>query len=157
MPKIIPMMTSKALEALREAGLHAVGGAPGLFLKIVPPNSKYWVYRCTLPNGRRREMGLGGMFDVSLKDAREKALVLRASVRGRVCHTVCAQPSACGAVSAQHSNLMLPRLRLPMRSRTRLTLRTCAATCWKCVRASGRHGPISWTSHRSRMAATWCP
>ena len=82
MPKIMPMITSKGVDALREAGLHAVGGAPGLFLKIVPPNSKYWVFRYSLPDGRRREMGLGGLFDVPLKDARDKALALRAAVRG---------------------------------------------------------------------------
>ena len=81
MPKIMPMITSKGVDALREAGLHAVGGAPGLFLKIVPPNSKYWVFRYSLPDGKRREMGLGGLFDVPLKDARDKALALRAAVR----------------------------------------------------------------------------
>ena len=81
MPKIMPIMTAKAVEALKEGGLHAVGGVPGLFLKIVPPNSKYWVYRYSLPDGTRREMGLGGMFDVDLKTAREKALALRAAVR----------------------------------------------------------------------------
>lgn len=82
MPKIMPIMTAKAVEALREGGLHAVGGAPGLFLKIVPPNSRYWVYRYSLRDGQRREMGLGGTFDVSLSDARTRALALRAAVRG---------------------------------------------------------------------------
>ena len=81
MPKIMPIMTAKAVEALKEGGLHAVGGAPGLFLKIVPPNSRYWVYRYSLRDGQRREMGLGGTFDVSLSDARTRALALRAAVR----------------------------------------------------------------------------
>ncbi|MBI1359561.1 MAG: DUF4102 domain-containing protein [Alphaproteobacteria bacterium] len=81
MPKIMPTMTAKAVEALKEGGLHAVGGAPGLFLKIVPPNSRYWVYRYSLRDGQRREMGLGGTFDVSLSDARTRALALRAAVR----------------------------------------------------------------------------
>jgi integrase len=81
MPRIVTTMTAKAVEALREPGMHAVGGVPGLFLKIVPPNSKYWVLRATMPDGRRGQHGLGPYPRVPLADAREAATDVLRSIR----------------------------------------------------------------------------
>lgn len=57
------------------AGKYADGG--GLWLVKSGPKSGKWVLRVTV-HGRRREMGLGSIADVSLKDARESAREWRA-------------------------------------------------------------------------------
>ena len=70
-------------------GLHAVGGAPGLYLNVnmnpksamgSNPLSCSWIYRYT-SNGRRRDMGLGNLHDLTLESARIRANELRGKVR----------------------------------------------------------------------------
>lgn len=56
-------------------GKHADGN--GLYLQVSPTGAKSWFYLYQL-NGRRREMGLGSLTDVSAKDARAKATEARA-------------------------------------------------------------------------------
>lgn len=51
-------------------GYHRDGG--GLYLQVSTAGTKSWIFRFML-NGRAREMGLGSLLAVSLKDAREKA------------------------------------------------------------------------------------
>ncbi len=72
MPKIAKELTPLAVSKLRRTGLHAVGGANGLGLKIMPSGSRAWVLR-TMVAGKRREYGLGGFPTVSLASARERA------------------------------------------------------------------------------------
>lgn len=62
-------------------GKHADGG--GLWLVKREDGGGQWVLRVTI-HGRRREMGLGSLLDVSLKGAREAAEKWRASVRTNV-------------------------------------------------------------------------
>lgn len=62
-------------------GKHADGG--GLWLVKREDGGGQWVLRVTV-HGRRREMGLGSLLDVSLKEAREAADKWRASVRSNV-------------------------------------------------------------------------
>lgn len=57
--------------------MHADGG--GLYLKVTNAGSKQWVFIFRL-NGKRCEMGLGGVLAVSLARAREKASEARAVV-----------------------------------------------------------------------------
>lgn len=59
------------------AGKHCDGG--GLWLVKRPDGGGKWVLRYTI-HGRRREMGLGGLPDVTLRQARERAAGQRALV-----------------------------------------------------------------------------
>lgn len=52
------------------AGWHCDGN--GLYLVVQPTGSKSWIQRITI-HGRRREIGLGGLSAVSLKEARAQA------------------------------------------------------------------------------------
>jgi integrase len=72
MPKIAKELTALAVSKLRCTGLHAVGGAAGLGLKVMPSGSRAWVLR-TVVAGKRREYGLGGFPTVTLASARERA------------------------------------------------------------------------------------
>ncbi len=60
------------------AGKYADGG--GLWLVKREDGGGQWVLRLTV-HGRRREMGLGSVLEVSLKEAREEAERWRAVVR----------------------------------------------------------------------------
>lgn len=81
-------ITIKAFNKLiKTPGLHAVGGAPGLYLNVNPtftasmnPASCSWIYRYSLA-GKRRDMGMGSLDDLSLDSARIEANVLRGQVR----------------------------------------------------------------------------
>lgn len=73
----------KALSAvqvrqLRTAGRYADGN--GLYLVVDPSGAKRWVLR-TVVQGRRRDIGLGGLSLVPLAEAREKALAYRKLAR----------------------------------------------------------------------------
>jgi integrase len=70
-------MTAKAADP----GKYSDGG--GLWLHKRPDGGAQWVLRVTV-HGRRREMGLGGFPDVSLKEAREAADKWRGMAKGGV-------------------------------------------------------------------------
>ena len=55
----------------RKPGMHAVGNPPGLYL-CVEGGGRSWILRYML-EGRRRDMGLGSYFDLTLAEARERA------------------------------------------------------------------------------------
>lgn len=84
MPRIALERSAKWVERLRAAGLHPVGGVPGLALQIEPPNGRSWILRATMPDGRRRDMGLGPFPEVSLKEARDAARLARQAIRSGV-------------------------------------------------------------------------
>jgi integrase len=64
-------------------GMHADGSCRGLYLRVAPTGARNWILRYQV-NGRRRDMGLGGLPDVSLADARERAGDLRKLIRQKV-------------------------------------------------------------------------
>ena len=64
-------LTVAKLRAINKPDRYADGGT--LFLYVAPGGSKSWVQRLTI-NGRRRDIGLGGLSLVSLADARDKAI-----------------------------------------------------------------------------------
>ncbi|WP_340250870.1 tyrosine-type recombinase/integrase [Sulfitobacter pontiacus] len=70
-------LSSAKIKSL-DAGKYADGG--GLWLHKRPDGGAQWVLRVTV-HGRRREMGLGRLGDVSLKEARGAAENWRAVVR----------------------------------------------------------------------------
>ncbi|MCA8927615.1 MAG: integrase arm-type DNA-binding domain-containing protein [Alphaproteobacteria bacterium] len=62
-------------------GKHHDGGGFGLYLRVEPNGSRFWVQRLTI-HGKRRELGLGSPPLVSLADAREAAFENKRIVRG---------------------------------------------------------------------------
>ena len=82
MPKTAKELTALAVSKIKNEGVHAVGGAPGLYLQIIG-NSRSWIFRATIA-GQRRKMGLGSFPTVSLADAREKARELHKQISNGV-------------------------------------------------------------------------
>lgn len=64
----------KKIAALTTPNVYSDGG--GLYLRVRKSGTKSWLYIGML-NGKRREIGLGSVLDVSLADARKKAADLR--------------------------------------------------------------------------------
>jgi integrase len=97
MPKAAKPMRAMEVAHLKEPGVYAVGGAPGLALQVTVPTDKgdqeapaqvatparSWLLRAMVL-GKRREMGLGSYPEVSLAQARERALEARAKIRDGV-------------------------------------------------------------------------
>jgi len=74
------LLTDLKVKALKAAGLHMVGGVPGLGLLVSASGGRSWILRITI-RGRRRDVGLGSYEFVSLLEAREKAAQIRKQVR----------------------------------------------------------------------------
>lgn len=71
-------LTPLQIRNLKEPGRYNDGD--GLFLELTGPNKGNWQLRATV-NGRRRDIGLGSMALVSLKDARDAAFELRRDIQ----------------------------------------------------------------------------
>jgi len=71
-------LTQLQATRLKEPGLH--GDGAGLWLKVTEGGSKSWILRYAF-NGRERWTGLGPYPEVSLADARDKAMAWRRQVR----------------------------------------------------------------------------
>jgi hypothetical protein len=67
-------LTVKLIQAIKDAGRY--GDGDGLYLEVGRTGSKSWILRTTV-QGRRRDIGLGGISWVSLAEARDKARKLR--------------------------------------------------------------------------------
>ena len=89
MPRVAKELSALRVRSFKEKGMYPVGGVPGLYLQVVPPNSKTWILRITTGTNRsgkqrRQEIGLGNFDAVSLSEARETARAQRAkSVIGK--------------------------------------------------------------------------
>lgn len=64
----------KQIATLTAPGIYSDGG--GLYLRVRPTGSRSWLYVCMV-KGKRRELGLGSVHDISLATAREKAAEAR--------------------------------------------------------------------------------
>jgi integrase len=73
-------LTTAQLNGKLTAGKHHDGGGIGLFLRVDPDGSKFWIQRITL-NGKRPELGLGSFPTVSLAQAREAAWKNKQEIR----------------------------------------------------------------------------
>ena len=62
-----------AVEVTRAKGPAVLHDGGGLYLRISPTGSRSWVFRFQL-DGKRRDMGLGPYPDVSLAEARRRAI-----------------------------------------------------------------------------------
>src|SRR5215207_9871783 len=71
-------LTTVKINSLKKPGRYADGN--GLYLVVDPSGAKRWVLR-TVVQGRRRDIGLGGIRLVSLAEAREKTHTYRKSAR----------------------------------------------------------------------------
>src|SRR5208282_4925921 len=72
-------LTALKVGRLSEAGRYADGN--GLYLIVDPSGAKRWMLR-TIVQGKRRDIGLGGVSLVSLAEAREQAHAMRKLARG---------------------------------------------------------------------------
>lgn len=89
MVRVKSAITALAVKKLTKIpGLHAVGGARGLYLHVQaspsspnmnPSFAASWIYRYSFA-GRRRDMGLGSYLDLSLEEARHKATQYRRQI-----------------------------------------------------------------------------
>ena len=70
-------MTTSQIKALTRPGLYAV--ASTLYLRVAPGGSKQWVQRLTI-HGKRHHMGLGAFPAISIKLAKQAAVLNRAAV-----------------------------------------------------------------------------
>ena len=70
-------LAAVALKSLGE-GWHADGGNLYLFVR---GDSRGWVFRFVAPDGKRRNMGLGSQYAVTLAEARKQAALLREQVK----------------------------------------------------------------------------
>ena len=77
MARAINRLSTRGVASLKDPGMYGDGGA--LYLRVTKGGSKQWVFVYQW-QGRRRDMGLGGINAVSLSRAREKAAAARAMV-----------------------------------------------------------------------------
>lgn len=70
-------LTALKVRSLSEPGRYADGD--GLFLDVTGKAAGRWVLRVQ-SNGRRREIGLGSLKNVSLADARDSAFIMRKKI-----------------------------------------------------------------------------
>lgn len=80
MPRIATTLSALEIARLKPpekgAKLYSVGGVSGLHLRITSTGAKSWILR-TVINGKRRDVGLGSAAEVSLGQARDRALVTK--------------------------------------------------------------------------------
>jgi len=71
------VLSVAGIRSLNRQGKYSDGG--GLYLQVSNWGTKSWIFRYQL-NGRKRDMGLGSLMDLTLKEARKKAQVCRIQV-----------------------------------------------------------------------------
>jgi integrase len=84
MPGLRNKLTVASVKAIATSGKHADGA--GLYLQVTKNAAignlrKSWVVRYRAANGKIREMGIGSVEDVTLADARDKAVSIRKAVK----------------------------------------------------------------------------
>lgn len=80
MPKQAKELKAIHIKRLSEPGRHAVGGVPaGLSLNITDTGARSWIFRVTVGRNRRH-IGLGPYPEVSLAEARERALEMKRKI-----------------------------------------------------------------------------
>lgn len=78
---IMKLTDAKIRKLIREKQTKTHGDGRGLYLRIAATGSASWSFRAKVKNGRKREIGLGSFPDVSLAEARDKALEYRKLAR----------------------------------------------------------------------------
>lgn len=81
MPKRKAPMTATEVAKL-STGNHRVGGVAGLVLQVNKSGQgRSWTLRYTDASGKRREVGIGSAHEITLQQARDRAMELRRSMR----------------------------------------------------------------------------
>jgi integrase len=75
----LPVAEKAAAKLARKEGVHAVGGTPGLYLHVAG-GGRSWILRYSFA-GRRRDLGLGSLVDLTVAEAREEARKQRKLIR----------------------------------------------------------------------------
>jgi integrase len=116
-----------ALKTLGD-GWHSDGGNLYLFVR---GDSRGWVFRFVAPDGKRRNMGLGSQYSVTLAEARKQAAILREQVK---------HPTAPNDPLAARQET---RLAQKLAKRKHMTFKACALAYIEAHRAewkSSKHG-----------------
>lgn len=104
MPRQAKELSALEVGRIKQAGMHAVGGVPGLHLQVLPSGGRSWILRAVM-GGKRSEIGLGGYPAVTLAQAREKARETREAIElGR--NPIAERAAARCALAAEHGSLI---------------------------------------------------
>jgi integrase len=79
MPLVVPQKSDRAVAAIKKEGRHAVGGVPGLLLRV-SGGHRGWILRVVVGE-QRKDIGLGPYPEVSLAEARTKARQIHDDLR----------------------------------------------------------------------------
>lgn len=161
--RTINRLSHKKVETLKKPGMHPDGG--GLYLQVTEAADgtprKSWLFRYTV-GGRERQMGLGPISDVSLAEARERAVVGRPSARPRRRVQSTSRPQGLqgrgiwpSTISASSENSTCPKPTSPVPGEPVSSSTRSAPSTQRCI------GPMSWVSaylmHRSRSLSAGLP
>ncbi|MCH8337147.1 MAG: DUF4102 domain-containing protein [Proteobacteria bacterium] len=80
MPKKAKELSAIEVNRIVKPGLRAVGGVAGLHLQIKDSGARSWILRVKI-GSKRRDIGLGGFPDVTLRAARDSAREARELIR----------------------------------------------------------------------------
>ncbi|MBQ0750107.1 MAG: DUF4102 domain-containing protein, partial [Roseovarius sp.] len=83
MPRHAKELKALQVKNLSSPGRHAVGAVNGLYLNITETGARSWILRVTV-GLKRRHIGLGGYPEVSLAEARDRALEMRRKISAGV-------------------------------------------------------------------------
>jgi integrase len=103
-PKSAKELTAIQVKRLTKPSRHAVGGVPGLHLYVSQSGARSWVLRVTV-GSKRRDIGLGGYPEVSLKLAKETAIKYRQMIRDGIDPIIERKAAKAALISAQEKGI----------------------------------------------------
>ncbi|NQW68946.1 MAG: DUF4102 domain-containing protein, partial [Betaproteobacteria bacterium] len=77
------LLTDIVVRQLNQAGRYTDGQIKGLHLWIKPSKQRYWIFRYTI-DGKRQNMSLGAYPEISLKQARQRAVKARNEINSGI-------------------------------------------------------------------------
>lgn len=145
MPKVAKVLAAVEVARLHAVGTHAVGGVPGLLLRVAPSGSTQWVLKVRA-GGKRRAIGLGGYPGVTLAEARGKAREARASIARGV--------DVVGERKAARARLIAAQAAADEAERFGLTFEAAARAKWQAIAPEFRSAKhrMDWISSLERYA-----